>query len=73
MNEVAGLVFPEVVLEIESRITICEEPFSHNSGTDNQKGSVVPGSRSIRSGGRFQRIMRWCVGWRGIGHAFTFQ
>ena len=73
MNEVASLVFPEVVLEIESRIIICKEPFLHDSCMDNQKGSIVPGSRSIRSGGRFQRIMSWCVWWRGIGHAFTFQ
>ena len=73
MNEVAGLIFPEVVLEIEPRIIICKEPFLHDSYMDNHKGSIVPGSRSIRSGGRFQSIVCWCVWWRGIGHAFTSQ
>ena len=73
MYEVAGLVFPEVVLEIESRIIICKEPFFHETCMDNQKRSAVPRSRSIRSVGRFQSIMSWCVWWRGIGHAFTFQ
>ena len=38
MNEVAGLVFPEVVLEIESRMIICKEPFSHDTYMDDKKG-----------------------------------
>ena len=37
MNEVAGLVFPQVVLEIESRIIICKEPFLHEECMDSPK------------------------------------
>ena len=34
MNEVAGLVFPEVVLEIESRIIMCKEALFHETCMD---------------------------------------